>query len=46
VEPKAKYDEIKDDLVQLKEYSQKNHQVSYWGFITTEKTWNLIENLI
>jgi len=46
VEPEDKYDEIRDDLIQLKEYSRKNHQVSYWGFITTDKTWNLIENLI
>jgi hypothetical protein len=46
VEPEDKYDENRDDLIQLKEYSRKNHQVSYWRFITTDKTWNLIENLI
>ena len=46
VEPEDKYNEKRDDLIQLKEYSRKNHQVSYWGFITTDKTSNLIENLI
>ena len=46
VESEEKYDETRDDLVKLKDYSRKNHQTSYWGFITTEKNWNLIENLI
>lgn len=46
VKTEQEYEDSGEELEKLKEYTREHQLASFWGFITSEKSWRLEENLI